>query len=651
MSSNAKLYAANAFRYTKKEHLAALDEAEKLLNTHGEEKGGRSSNDNYFRTKIEPNTIFLYGLNKHVRGNLQYILDELNHNKRYKKFKIYVRTSADTDASVKQFIKEHKWKRTTTVPTNGKSSKMMESCQFLLTEVHFPSSWIKRPGQTYINIWHGTPLKKLGLAKNLKNIPKNGVTQRDFMEADYLLYPNDYTRDNMLASYKVQSMMHGKILMLGYPRTGGMLAMTEEELTALRNDLAPNGEKLYAYMPTFRDYLPDDKLMEQCTSLLDYLDAHLRDDQILYVNLHHRISVGVDYSAYHHIRQFPAQYGNYQVLMACQALITDYSSVFFDYLATGKQIILHVEDYDVYSSKRGTYMDLLELPLDKAYSSKEVLDALNRGKTYDDTEARQKFCGYDSAQNAAKLCQLFVKDESGLTLLPIEKDDSQKTLLFSEDLHDCPSNDLLNRFVEQYDRSKATVYLSCDVVASENNKDSSYPMLFNTPGLGVDILPRLTGVATGIRSLYTKGKLPFSQAIRYLAPEYALMKSRFYGAAPFQQIIVYDVQNPETLIGLSETRISQRILFVQRDMLDQIKNGNTFMKDALRYSAPFYHAVFAASEEDAKEAAELLKGCWNHPIPVLSTPEALNDLLSAQFPFSVRLRRKLGRLKRKLLKR
>ena len=152
-------------------------------------------------------------------------------------------------------------------------------------------------------------------------------------------------------------------------------------------------------------------------TLLNYLDKGLRDDQILYVNLHHKVDDLMNYTLYRHIKKFPAFLDSYELLSVADALISDYSSVFFDYLATRKQIILHIEDYDTYSSYQGLYMNINELPFDKAKTKKEVLDALNRGKTYDDEEAFKYFCKYDTVNNHKKVCQLVMADESGLRII------------------------------------------------------------------------------------------------------------------------------------------------------------------------------------------------------------------------------------------
>ena len=90
-------------------------------------------------------------------------------------------------------------------------------------------------------------------------------------------------------------------------------------------------------MPTFRGYLDDEETIKREKEFLSFLDEKLTDDQILYVNLHHHISQGLDCSEFKHIHTFPPLIDSYELLTATDALISDYSSVFFDYLVLGKR--------------------------------------------------------------------------------------------------------------------------------------------------------------------------------------------------------------------------------------------------------------------------------------------------------------------------
>ena len=147
----------------------AVEKFRKILEENDRHVTGRTICDCYFDEKIREKTVLLVGLGRNVRGSLQYILNELNYSEEFEGFQVYVRTIPETDEIVKEYISDNHWTRTETVLDDARYSQLMESVKYCLTEVFFPEGWVKKEGQVYINIWHGTPLKKLGLAKNQKN--------------------------------------------------------------------------------------------------------------------------------------------------------------------------------------------------------------------------------------------------------------------------------------------------------------------------------------------------------------------------------------------------------------------------------------------------------------------------------------------------
>lgn len=586
---------------------------------------GESIADSYYRQKIDDKLILLTGLGKNVRGNLQYILNELNDSKQFQGFRIFVRTSNETDEIVKEYIQKNEWTRTKTVLSNKVYRDLMESAKYLITEVFFPEAWIKKPEQIYINIWHGTPLKKLGLAKNSKNAHKNGITQKNFIDADYLLYPNDYTREKMLESYKVSHLMTGKILMLGYPRTGGMLAASKADQTELRKQLAPNGETIYAYMPTFKDWLETEQVVAQSKELLDYLDENLREDQILYVNLHHKVGDSIDYSRYTRVRKFPPTVDSYKLLAESDALLTDYSSVFFDYLALRKHIILYIADYEEYRKKRGVYMDLMELPFDKVRTKEEVLEVLNRGKTYDDEQVFQNFCGYDTPENARKLCHLLLnEDEAKLEEIP--RNEKDKVLIYSEKCQPGRYTQLLHKITQIYDKSKNEIYLACDMEKVDEDKNDAYPMFFENPVIGTGEDPHLSGLGKAVKQLYLENKISFGQAMEYLKYDYALMEQRMFGGAGFDTVVIYDVDNPEKIIALAESG-SPVVMFLPDYVLGKMVCGDTFLTDAVRYASQYCRSIFAQSPELKGTAESFLDQRWSGKVQVAGTAENICDII------------------------
>ena len=570
--------------------------------------GKRTVTDYYYDSKIVPGRVVLMGLGKNVRGSMQYILNELNHNDAFKDFHIYVKTAKDTEEIVKTYIRQNGWSRTEAVTPDSVYMELIETAQFLLTEVYLTAAWVKKEGQMYINIWHGTPLKKLGLAKNAKGKHKNGIQQSNFIDADYLLYPNDYTKKHMLESYKVADLMPGKVLKLGYPRTGGMLEAAQSDQTELRKMLAPNGEHIYAYMPTWKDYLKVDQVVAESKELLDYLDANLREDQILYVNLHHRVSDSLDYSQFKRIRQFPPTVDSYKLLALTDALITDYSSVFYDYLALRRQIVLYCADYELYRKKRGTYMDLMELPFDKAVTPEEVLAAINRGKTYDDEAAYQEFCAYDSVENAHKLCSLFLGTEDEVEVEAIPKNKKKKVMIYSDALSECTETQWLRKTAENCAGSDTVeLFISCNQDMVNENKDSAYPLLNKVPVIGTtaDYFPSAMGHTA--KKLYESGKITIGQAMSVWKYDYAAAVRRFLGRAAFNLAVLRDVTDPEKLLALTFMDQPNKIMIISDLMYNEItENNNTFLKDALQVSASYMRAVFVKNEEQYAYISQMI---------------------------------------------
>ena len=570
--------------------------------------GKRTVTDYYYDSKIVPGRVVLMGLGKNVRGSMQYILNELNYNDAFKDFHIYVKTAKDTEEIVKTYIRQNGWSRTEAVTPDSVYMELIETAQFLLTEVYLTAAWVKKEGQMYINIWHGTPLKKLGLAKNAKGKHKNGIQQSNFIDADYLLYPNDYTKKHMLESYKVADLMPGKVLKLGYPRTGGMLEAAQSDQTELRKMLAPNGEHIYAYMPTWKDYLKVDQVVAESKELLDYLDANLREDQILYVNLHHRVSDSLDYSQFKRIRQFPPTVDSYKLLALTDALITDYSSVFYDYLALRRQIVLYCADYELYRKKRGTYMDLMELPFDKAITPEEVLAAINRGKTYDDEEAYQEFCAYDSVENAHKLCSLFLGTEDEVVVEAIPKNKKKKVMIYSDALSECTETQWLRKTAENCAGSDTVeLFISCNQDMVNENKDSAYPLLNKVPVIGTtaDYFPSAMGRTA--KKLYESGKITIGQAMSIWKYDYAAAVRRFLGRAAFDLAVLLDVTDPEKLLSLTFMDQPNKIMIISDLMYKEItENNNTFLKDALQVSASYMRTVFVKNEEQYAYISQMI---------------------------------------------
>ena len=302
--------------------------------------------------------------------------------------------------------------------TTFRYTRILACAQHIFSNASLPIYFIKRPGQVYMQTWHGTPLKTLGKQMRM-GIESMYNVQHNFLQADYLTQPNAFTRDVILRDYNLEPLYTGKVVMAGYPRN--KVFMEPEKGVALRRQLGLEDKTVYAYMPTWRgqsnhsvDVL---EYASQVKKILKKLDAALQEDQLLYVNFHPILHGAVQLGAYKHILPFPAEVSNYEFLNCADALITDYSSVFFDFSLTKKPIILFMYDYDTYLADRGLYMDVRTLPFRQIYKTDELAQCL-RDETclqddYSDTEYYRTFSKYDSPDISEKLLKLAFTGDSG----------------------------------------------------------------------------------------------------------------------------------------------------------------------------------------------------------------------------------------------
>lgn len=244
----------------------------------------------------------------------------------------------------------------------------LESSHYLVNNATFPAEYVKRPDQTYLNMWHGTPLKKMGYdieggADGARNVLRN------FMSADYLVSQNAFMTEQMyLNAYKLTNVYKGAIIEEGYPRSDHMFKSNAGDVARheLRDrGIETTGRKVLLYAPTWRGqsfYKPNadaNRLKETLRALranpeLDGWVILLKAHQVIFDQL----VEDPEFSDYLIHNDVPAN----EALAITDLLITDYSSIFIDYLATGRPIAFHIPDSDSYATDRGVYLETSELP-------------------------------------------------------------------------------------------------------------------------------------------------------------------------------------------------------------------------------------------------------------------------------------------------
>lgn len=225
----------------------------------------------------------------------------------------------------------------------------------------------KKANQTYIQTWHGTPLKRL--ANDMKVVRMPGTTtpayKRNFREEterwDYLVSPNRYSTEIFESAFWMD---RERILEIGYPRNDVLVNRHDDKayIEEIREKLnIPEGKKVITYAPTWRDdeFIKKGKYTFQLKIDLENLYEQLGDDYVILLRMHYLIANALDLTGY---EDFAIDVSNYddvsEIFLISDALITDYSSVMFDYGILKRPQFFFAYDIEKYDKGlRGFYMD------------------------------------------------------------------------------------------------------------------------------------------------------------------------------------------------------------------------------------------------------------------------------------------------------
>jgi CDP-glycerol glycerophosphotransferase (TagB/SpsB family) len=227
-----------------------------------------------------------------------------------------------------------------------------------------------RDGQTVLQTWHGTMYKKVGLDRG----EQLDAEEREFMlgertKWDLLLSQNPHSTRVFRESY----LSNPPIYEEGYPRND---LLVNGEGGPIRDSLGIGAtQKVVLYAPTWRD---------DRTELVDYLDvtqlsADLGEDYVVLLRAHSRvIRVGNAAKVGKGVIDVSTYPNTTDLLLIADVMITDYSSIMFDYAVTGRPMIFFTPDMDEYRDQlRGVYLDLEQVGPGPVVSTQdEVLAAL-----------------------------------------------------------------------------------------------------------------------------------------------------------------------------------------------------------------------------------------------------------------------------------
>ena len=490
----------------------------------------------YHTLPIEEDVVIMEARNgRTIDGNIFYIARHLASEPAYGDLKLYiVAFDAQAETSIRNKLADDRFH--TVILESQEYYRLMASAGYIINDSAIRNFYIKKEGQLYLNVWHGTPLKTMG--KRVYSEPHSvGSVQKNFVIADYLLYPSEYMRDHMIEDYMIDSLSRAGIIMGGYPRN--TIFFDDDARDRVRDRFSFKGKKVYAYMPTYRP----DAMIDHTEAILREMDEKLAEDELLYVNIHPLAAEGIDFSSFDSIRSFPEEYEVYEFLNACDALITDYSSVFYDFALTGRKIVLYTYDEEEYFTTRGLYEPLSSLPFANEKTVDHVLRKLRDDREPDYAAFIEKYGPYEGPKATEDLCRLFFgktsdKDPTeGISVRDMPSNGLPNIIIHNGELNDPERRQALMDSIQGLDPKVANYYL----FFNRRNLKNDWHFLHDLPH-GIRFFGR-TGVTVFSREQedagkgYEDGRISFDEYWDIVRPAYAIEKRRYLGDAPVSDII------------------------------------------------------------------------------------------------------------------
>ena len=317
---------------------------------------GRTIYSDYLKDKLNENMVFFESFfGKSYTGNPKYIYEamlKMGLDKKYTFVWSYSGENKDIIPGNPIIVERFK---------AGDYYKYLALSKYWVNNIIFPIHY-KRKGNIYLQTWHGTPLKKLGYDITIPG-PEVEGRENFYSESrnwDYLISSNTYSTEIFKRAFKFEK----DVLELGYPINDIFFEENGEKIKKLKEKFdLPMDKKIILYAPTWKDDEKNDSWEHYFNLEIDLERLHEKfsDEYIILLKMHHLVSENLKIAE--SMKDFAIDLSNYddiqELYILSDILITDYSSVFFDYAHSRRPILFFVPDLEHYiSNVRGLYLNM-----------------------------------------------------------------------------------------------------------------------------------------------------------------------------------------------------------------------------------------------------------------------------------------------------
>ncbi len=234
---------------------------------------------------------------------------------------------------------------------------------------------LPRAGQIYIQTWHGTPLKRIGL--DVIETTQTAMSGKSEIDDRYRAEAGKVTLFVSAAPFTTEvfgtafglpaSGSQCEFVEIGNPRNDALATATPHDAAAIRARLGiPVGKRVVLYAPTWRDDQHDSRsgYVYELPLDIDKLRAGLGEDWVVLFRTHYLVTNIIDFDAHGgFVRDVSGVDDINELCIASDVLVTDYSSVYFDFALLDRPIVFFMYDLDRYAGElRGFYLPVDDVP-------------------------------------------------------------------------------------------------------------------------------------------------------------------------------------------------------------------------------------------------------------------------------------------------
>lgn len=487
--------------------------------------------------------------------------------------------------------------------------EVISKAKYLVNNSTWKTFYTPKKEQVLINTWHGTALKSMGYDMENGNVEVSN-TIRNYLLTDYLIAANPVMTEMYRKAYKMDGIFEGEIIETGYPRNDILFKADKEDVI---KKLEAEGvkiekdKKIVVYAPTWKGE--------------SFSNPDINADE--YINIVERIYNNVDRAKYQvlfkphqvvykslkekdQLEDFfiPANIDTNEILSITDILISDYSSIFFDFLCTDRPILFYIPDLESYEENRKLYLRPEELPGPVTKDINEIghwitdIDNYNQFFNSDNyVKLKEKICGYDDGHVSERIIdKVFFGKESCKVYTDFST--TKKKLLICNDTMKTNgvTSSLLNLLTSlDYDKYDVTLYAGGATQDAKNNLCRVNP--------NVRAIYKNSTYNTSIEEeIQLKKSLYLGldrAAYRKLFPREVFEKEMYrnFGKAKFDYIIDFLGYSPFLVYMFTVDKNAKKLVWLHNDMVaerSRFENGERKFK-VIASAYPYYDKLVSCA--------------------------------------------------------